>query len=241
MRKLILSALTVLCFVVAAFAQKKVYDENADVRITGKDFHAIKISGGIDLYLSEGNETSVVASAREIKYRDRIKTEINDGVLRIWYDSEGNVFKWNTGDRRLKVYVSYKSLDKINASGSSYVHIEGTLKAENLDIDLSGASDLKGTIVAKKLNVQQSGASDVKINGSATELYVKAGGASDFKGFDFVVETCEARAGGASDVQITVNKELNAHASGASDIQYKGTAMIKDLHTSGASSVKKRG
>lgn len=240
MHKLILIITALFGITALVNAQTKIYDENAEVRMTGKDFHAIKISGGIDLYLSQGNETNVVASAKETKFRDRIKTEINDGVLRIWYDTEGSVFKWNTGDRKLRVYVSCKDLDKLNASGASDVHIEGTLTVGNIDIDLSGASDLRGIIVAKRMSVDQGGASDVRISGSATDLVIKASGASDFKGFDFVVETCEAKASGASDIQITVNKELNAHASGASDIFYKGNALIRDLHTSGASSVKRR-
>ncbi|MBI1782897.1 MAG: DUF2807 domain-containing protein [Sphingobacteriales bacterium] len=240
MRKLLLLTALSLTAIIT-YAQKKVYDENAEVRMTGKDFNAIKVSGGIDLYLSQDNETTVVASASETKYRDRIKTEITDGVLRIWYDTDGNMWRWNTGNKKLKVYVACKNIDKLIATGASDVHIEGTLSANNLDIDLNGASDLKGRIAVKgKLNIEQSGASDARVEGSASELYVKASGASDFKGYDFETQTCEAHASGASDIQISVSKELKAYASGASDIYYRGNASITDMHSSGASSVKKR-
>lgn len=239
MRKLFLLTATVIFFVPFADAQKKVYDENAEVRITGKDFHGIKISGGIDLYLSQGNETNVVASATETKFRDRIKTEIVDGVLRIWYDSDG--WKWNTGHKQLKAYVSFKMIDELTATGASDVYIEGSLKVNDLRMKLSGASDVRGNITAGKFEIEQSGASDARISGSAGSLKITASGASDFKGFDFEVQTCDAHASGASDIQITVNKELKAHASGASDIYYKGNAVITDMHSSGASSVKKRG
>jgi hypothetical protein len=37
-----------------------------------------------------------------------------------------------------------------------------------------------------------------------------------------------------------VNKELNARASGASSISYKGEGLIKDLSSSGAASVKRK-
>jgi hypothetical protein len=77
------------------------------------------------------------------------------------------------------------------------------------------------------------------VTGSASELGVKASGASDFKGFDFVTDICDAHASGASDIKITVNKELSAHASGASDVRYKGDGVVRDLKTSGASSVSK--
>jgi hypothetical protein len=37
-----------------------------------------------------------------------------------------------------------------------------------------------------------------------------------------------------------VNEELNAHASGASSIYYKGSGVIREIKTGGASSVAKK-
>ena len=68
----------------AVIAQKTVNDPNAEKRnVSG--YHAIEVGGGIDLYLSQGEE-AVAVSASETKYRDRIKTEVKNGVLKIWYD-----------------------------------------------------------------------------------------------------------------------------------------------------------
>ena len=89
------------------------------------------------------------------------------------------------------------------------------------------------------LNVDISGASDMTVSGSASKLDVEVSGASKFKGDDFATDYCDARASGASDIKITVNKELSAHANGASDIRYKGTGKITDIKTSGASSISK--
>ena len=113
------------------------------------------------------------------------------------------------------------------------------MKADDLTINLSGASDLKGKFEVKKLSVDLSGASDMNVTGSATQLSIEASGASNFKGFDLITDICDAHASGASDISVTVNKELSAHASGASDVQYKGDGVIRDLKTSGASSVSK--
>jgi Putative auto-transporter adhesin, head GIN domain len=105
---------------------------------------------------------------------------------------------------------------------------------------MSGASDFKGTVNITDLKMELSGASDVKIGGTAASVKIESSGASDVKGFDLVTDFCTAKASGASDINITVNKELTAHASGASDISYKGDAVIKDTHSSGASSVSKK-
>ena len=62
---------------------------------------------------------------------------------------------------------------------------------------------------------------------------------SSFKGFELQTETCYAKASGASDIQVTVNKELSADANGASDIRYKGDGLIRDIKSSGSGSVER--
>jgi len=221
----------------AMFAQKTIInDPNAEVR-NEKGFHAIQVSDAINLYLSQGDEEAVAVSARDIKYRDRIRTEVKNGVLKIWYANEG--WRWANGNKKLKAYVSIKILDKLSASGASDVLVDGTISGDRLDINLSGASDFKGAVKLNELNIDQSGASDITIRGSVGKLTIEASGASDTKGYDLVTDNCTAHASGASDIKISVNKELNVHASGASSIYYRGTAVIRELHSSGASSVGK--
>lgn len=217
-------------------AQKSINDPNAEVRnVSG--FHAIKVSSAIDLYLSQSGSETVAVSASETKYRDRIKTEVENGVLKIWFDEDGWKF-WSAGNKKLKAYVSFKTLDKLVASGACDVIVDGTIKSNSLDINLSGASDFKGAVDANSLTIDQSGASDMTITGRASTLKIEVSGASDFKGFNLTTDNCNARASGASDIKITVNKEMYARASGASSVKYKGTGVLKEKRTSGASSIK---
>jgi hypothetical protein len=104
---------------------------------------------------------------------------------------------------------------------------------------MSGACDFKGMVKLNTLKISLSGASDIHISGTAGTVDIESNGASDVKGYELVTDTCNANASGASDIQITVNKELTAHANGASDIKYKGSAVIKDMHSSGASNISK--
>ena len=163
--------------------------------------------------------------------------DVKGGVLIIRYDNKG---KWNSGNKKLKAYISFKQLDKLNVSGACDVYIVGDWKANNLKIDISGATNLKGKMDAQKLMVDLSGASDLTLTGTVGQLNIEASGASDFKGFDLAVDYCNAKASGASDIKITVNKELSAEASGASDVKYKGSGLIRDIKTSGASSISRR-
>lgn len=226
-------------FAIAAMAvnaQKLINDPNAEPRKIGS-FTGIEASGGIDVYLSAGDEALAV-SASKPEYRDRIKTEVENGILKIWYDS-----KWGisiNGNKNLKAYVSYKTIKSLQASGGSDISVEGNITTGELTLRVSGGSDFKGAVQIDKLTVHQTGGSDVKISGKVTTLSVDASGGSDFKGYDLSADVCDLEASGACDIEITANRELSARASGASDIHYKGSPTIKEAKSSGASSVKSR-
>ncbi len=235
-----------LCFIIMAIliysisnAQKTIVnDANAVVRSLNESFHAIKISGGIDLYLSQYETESIAVSASEDKFKNDIKTVVENGVLKIYF--EGN--KWNGGkNKKLKVYVSFKNLDRLQASGACDVQVAGNITAPDLSVSMSGSSDFKGAVSVNKLSLDLSGASDAKISGTAATINIESSGASDVKGYELITENCTVRASGASDVNITVNKEMTVNASGASDIFYKGNCVIKEIHSSGASTVAKKG
>lgn len=222
------------------FSQKTINDPNAEVRqLSG--FHAIKISNAFDVYITQGNEEAVAVSASTAEYRNNIKTSVENGTLIIRFDNEKKFWKgWNGDKVKLKTYISVKKLDKLSVSGACDVFMEEGISADDLMISFSGASDLKGKINAKNLVVDINGASDITLAGTVADLKVEASGASDFKGFELVTNYCEAKASGASSVSITVNKELSANASGASDVRFKGEGLIRDIKTSGASSVSRK-
>ncbi|MGK2864172.1 MAG: head GIN domain-containing protein [Chitinophagaceae bacterium] len=236
MKKIFLPFLLLIAFFTSTLAQVTINDQNAEKR-EAKNFQAIEISNAFNVYLTQSNEESVAVSASDARSRENIKVDVKGGVLIIRYDNNG---KWNSGNKKLKAYISFKQLNKLKISGACDVYVVGDWMAENLKLDLSGASNMKGNMEAQKLMVDLSGASDLTLTGAVGQLNIEASGASDFKGFDLAVDYCNVKVSGASDVKITVNKELSAEASGASDVKYKGSGMIRDVKTSGASSISRR-
>jgi hypothetical protein len=222
----------------AGFAQKIINDPNAELRkVSG--FHAIEISSGIDLYISQGDE-AVAVSAKEKQARDRIRVEVKDGVLKIGYDWKDGLKISIGGNNEMKAYVSCKTLDRLVASGGSDVLVDGSIQGNQLTVHLSGGADFTGKVDVSVLTVNQSGGSDVNISGTASTISIEASGGSDFDGYDLVSNDCTIHASGGSDINITVNKVLDAEASGASDISWKGSATVKKAKASGAGSVSHR-
>jgi Putative auto-transporter adhesin, head GIN domain len=237
-RFLLLTGLSALSVWTFGQNQKLIADKNAASRNV-RGFHAIDVSSGIDLYLSQGNE-AVAVSASDVEYRDKIRTEVDNGVLKIYLEHSWQ--NWNWGNHKLKAYVSFATIDALVASGGSDVYGEGVFKLTKLDINLSGGSDLKDVkLEVTDLRVKQSGGSDSYLSGTASNLKVEASGGSDLHGYDLITDNCSISASGGSDTHITVNKELNVSTSGGSDVYYKGGAVIRELRSSGSSSVSKKG
>ena len=229
----------VYSFACVGFAQEKVliHDPNARMR-TVSGFSAIEVQHGIDLYLSQGSQEAIAVSAAKPDFRDKIKCEVREGVLHLWYEDKA-LFN-NAENKKLKAYITVSTLRRIRASGGSDVYVAGTLKQQDLELQMSGASEFRGKVSCTDLKIANSGASGLEISGDAQNTTIDLGGASDFKGYDFTTASCDIHATGASDVKITVSRELRVQATGASHIFYRGQAVEKNVHVSGASTVRRR-
>lgn len=237
MKKLLLSIAFLFSLAVYAQDAKVFNDANAVKRNLNGSFTAISVSSGIDLYLSQGNEESLAVSASEQQYLDRMITEVENGTLKIYFNNKG--FNWKHGNRRLRAYVSCKTLDKLSASAGADVHVSGNINSSKLYIDVSSGAGFTGAVTASEMSADVSSGAAMKISGSAAKLTVDVSSGADFKGFDFAADYCNASASSGAGVHVTINKELSAKASSGGDIHYKGTGLIRDIKTSGGGSVKK--
>ncbi len=222
------------------FAQDKtiISDANAEKRTLSANFNSIIVSDGVELYLTQGNEESIAVSASDPKYMERFKTEVLDGTLKIYFDNKG--INWLGSDKRkLKAYVSFKNLEKLNASSGAGINLQSTLTVNKLDCSISSGAQFKGQVNITQLQVSQNSGSAVELSGKTSELRVDVSSGAIFKGYELAVDFCDAKATSGGGVRINVNKELNAKANSGGGIRYKGTAVIKDLDVNSGGMVKK--
>lgn len=214
------------------FGQLTISDPNAEVRNVPA-FHAIKISGGIDLLLTKGDVQAVAISNSRTDGNQYIVTTVEKGVLNIHVSSK---FKSFSSRRSPKAYVSYTVLDQLIASGACDVKFVDQYNQDRLSIWLAGASKVTGTVRTSRLTVNLTGASEAVLKGSADELKLTGSGASDFKSYDLLTKSCDINLTGASDARISVENMMTVNASGASNLFYKGTPKTS-IRSSGASSI----
>lgn len=105
----------------AGFAQSLTGDGNV-TRSSRQvsDFNAVKVSSGIDLYLTQGNTISLEIEADQ-NLHEYIITEVKDGVLKIYVEkSIRNV-------KEMNVYLTFKEIDELIASGGPMLKIQEPL------------------------------------------------------------------------------------------------------------------
>ncbi|MBT8196300.1 MAG: DUF2807 domain-containing protein [Bacteroidia bacterium] len=196
-------------------------------------FHSVEVSSGLNLYISQGKTQSVEVKADE-NFHDKIKTEVKNGVLKIYTKN------WLKKASAKDIYVTVTELKALGASGGSNIKSKGELNCESFSGRMSGGSDVTVHINATTTDWAISGAADVNLSGKAESAEFNVSGASDVNASKFLVSNCTANVSGASDVNLHVIENLKANVSGASDVSYSGNPknVIKKL--SGASDLNSK-
>jgi hypothetical protein len=198
------------------------------------DFHSVEVSGHIDIYARQDSSPSIKIETDE-NLQQLIETIESGGVLHV-RERPG----FNLRSRfPIKVYVSSASFKKFEASGACDVFSEGKItNPSDLDFDLSGSCNVQMELSAPKISVDMSGAGSIKLKGETKEFRVQGSGSTDVKCIDLVADNVDLDISGAGDAEVYANVKLSGSISGAASVRYKGTAQT-DIHTSGATSVKK--
>jgi len=181
-----------------------------------------------------------VISADDPNLRDKVITEVDDGILRIYMERNKNKIQidW-PNQKKIRAYVSVKDIDYISSSGSGKLHIEGNIKADKLKVDISGSGNLEGAVTTKDFSLGISGSADADISGTAEKSDFHISGSGNIKSYDFSTEYCNASISGSGNVRITVTKELSAHISGSGSVFIKGDGLIRDYSASGSGKFKR--
>ncbi|HLN72025.1 MAG: head GIN domain-containing protein [Methylococcaceae bacterium] len=202
------------------------------------EFHGISVSSGIDLYLTQKNVQEVRVEADEEDMGNLI-TEVEGGILRI-YMKEKSWFNLGWSHSTRKVYVSFKTLDKLEASAGSDVVCQSVMNLTNLDLDASSGSDVKLELNADQVNAVSSSGSDIKLKGKANYLQANASSAGDIDAVDFQTKKCSATASSGSDLYVYATEQLDANASSGADIAYSGNPARKNINESSGGDVHNR-
>ena len=193
-------------------------------------FTGIDVGGAFQVVLKQGDKESLTIEADE-NLMECIRTKVEGGILVI--STEKTIIKFE----KLKVYITFKTLDQMDMSGAVELWSENSLHFDDLDIEASGASEVEMNFTAQNLNMDISGASEMNLSGKTSQATIDISGATDMSADDLEIETCHMTMSGAGDAKIYVTKELDIEVSGAGSVRYRGDPEKVNEHVSGAGDI----
>src|SRR6187402_357093 len=217
-------------FITTSFAQRTINDANAEKRVVGS-FHGIEVSTGIELTLTKGDAEEVAVSASEIEFRDKIVTEVRNGILRIHYETKTGAINKKNESKLLRAYVSYKSIDLLHVTTGAEANVEGILEATTFELKAITGGQVKGEINIGTLSVDQNTGSKITLTGKVDKLEAEGDTGSKFMGENLAANTCFVKMSTGAGIHISVEKELNVKADTGGYVKYKGNAGIREIKT----------
>lgn len=201
---------------------------------TFSDFNKVEVSSAFEFEITQSDSYSVSVTA-------------DDNVIeKVEVVKEGNTLKIGLktipalGPVTLRATVTMPQLRGLAVSGACRGTISDFSSAQNLDLDVSGASKVTGDITAGDADIRVSGAGTVQLEGSANNMVANVSGASRFNLGGFIVNNADVTLSGASTGTVNLSGKLDADLSGASRLSYIGEPAMGTINTSGASTLSKK-
>lgn len=205
------------------------------VKLSTEDFDRLDVEGNFTVTLGQGEEDYVEIEAEE-SIVDYFVAEVNERKRLRLSAKEGYTLVPN---QPIKLHVNFKDINVINSYGASKISGKDTLRFENIELGSYGAGNLDLLVHAKQLKLQVTGAGNSRLAGVATEADISSLGAGRVRAKKLITENAKVNTTGAGDVEIHVNKYLNAKATGAANIRYSGNPPQVDRQSMGASDIHK--
>lgn len=194
-----------------------------------------EIDGGNAIYFTvkkgENFNVTAIGDGRDI---DDLDVRVSGSKLKVDYVNRiGRIKRY-----RMDVIIEMPTVKSVDFSGASDAIVEDFTGLQALNAKLSGSSKLRIRQQIGKLTADINGASTLYVVDLVNILDANASGASTVNAYEANATEAYIRASGASTVRVAVSDYLEADASGASSVFYRGEPEIKE-QTSGASKVKK--
>ncbi len=199
---------------------------------TPGSFNGIEVSGNIEIEMIQDSVESLVVKAHP-NVMSNVVTEVVDSILRI---STRKTYL----NRQIKVTVTGKNFNTINADGLIELSSRGKIRADNMEISLAGFTKADLDLhVSQDLTLYLSGASKLDIEGVAYSINAKSSGATQIDASDLLVRNANFKASGTSQIEVYATDSLMVDLSGTSTLTYKGKPEHIQEYLSGMARVKR--
>ena len=178
-----------------------------------ENFSRLEIAGAFTVKVIVGEEPRLEISADDnlLKY---ITTRVSGDKLVI--ESRKSL----SPRRGIKIRISTRNLESLEASGASTIDVEG-IKGESFTLDVSGAGSLN-------------------LQGETKTLKADMSGAASLKARDLRAEKVKIEISGASSAKVFASEAITAEVSGVGSVDFYGDPKTVKTNVSGIGSIKRK-
>ena len=200
-------------------------------RNISSDFTAIKVSQGIQVYLTQGNDIDLSVEADE-NIMDLLVTEVEGETLKIYFDK-------NVSRATKNIYLTAKDINKIKTSSGARVKGENTLKTNSLTLNSSSGSSISLDLVADSVESDTSSGASMKLSGTTNDFDGDASSGSHINASNLESEISRVDVSSGANIDVFASEKITAHASSGGDIDYSGNPKTVSKSKSSGGSISK--
>ncbi len=216
------------CFLDGVKGNRNVITQDRNI---SSDFDAIHVSHGIDVKLSMSSKTSLTVEADE-NLHDIIRTEVEDGVLRIY--AEKNIFS----SKKRTVYLTAVEMNEVKATSGASVVSKNSIKTEDMIVKTTSGANVNLELEAVNVSSSSTSGSNIRLSGTAEKLVASATSGANLSAKSLEVKVCEAKATSGSVMSVKATEELDARATSGGNISCSGNPEIVKKSSSSGGNIR---
>ena len=206
-------------------------------------FSGIKVSSGIKLSFTQGNNQSVkvITDSDKMEY---VKTELQGDILNVYADApKGKSLNF----KMIQVKITAPELSKIAvSSGASFTtentvnssffqiavssgsHISADLNTKGkVELSTTSGSNAKLNMNAKTLEMSATSGSNANLTGAIDETSFQVSSASSVNAQDLISKNSTVSASSAADLKVNVSGNLTVSGKSGATVRYRDHATVR--------------
>jgi len=213
----LITSFTTSCMITGVVGSRNVTTET---RSFNDDFTGIKVSQGIEVQLTQDDEVTFTAEMDD-NLHEHLMTEVEDGVLKIYFDSNVRKRKEST------IYLSMPEINYIKTSSGADVKGTTTINTDSLTIDSSSGSEVNLDVEANSIESEASSGSQIELEGNCDKFSADSSSGSQIDADNLKAKEVDAEASSGADVDVYASESIDARASSGGSIDVDGNPKTK--------------
>jgi hypothetical protein len=196
-------------------------EENWETKtIETGDFTGLFLEGAFGVQLIQGTTPSLEVRTSDPKAFEYLEVTNERGLLHLHVDRKPFDFS------RIKLYVTFESLERLRIFGGIHLDTRGYLDLEHIEMLVEGGAKVNVQLKARGVELENRGGVLCELGGVSESLDIRLAGAGHIDAGELRARDVNFKIEGVGTGVVHATKTLNAQISGAGKIKYLGNPKV---------------